>query len=210
MAPIGQTLFRIEVLTLILVTSGLAAGAQARTESRVNRIEIESSAWNGRKAIRQKLVIRSVKVGYTTKGRTVPSDVIQGLLIRLNSPPLTLSLEALNIDRGWLDRHPSTDQRSFLKAARRYYTETVILDDDAEFKLDVVRTDGSRIRLHSGQSQAYMLPWKITTPTRGFETYDVGISHAVMRLLPDGFLNGSRISGRPHGRDFLDEIGLAQ
>jgi hypothetical protein len=201
---------------LILVTSGLAAGAQAGrerrqedSEGRVKRIEIESSVWTWRKVIRQKLVIRVAMVGYTTKGRRVNSDMIQELLLRLSSPPLPLTLEALGIDRGWLDQHPSTDQPSFLKAAKRYYTETTIVDDDAEFKLDIVRMDGSRISLHSCQSQAYMLPWKITTPTREFETYDVGISHAVMRLLPDGFLNSSRISGEPHGLDFLYEIGLA-
>lgn len=102
-----------------------------------------------------------------------------------------------------------TDGASFLDAARRYYTKAVILDDDAEFKLQLVRKDGSWIILRSSQSQAFMIPWRVITPSQRFETYDAGISHVVMTLLPNVFLNRSRIGGNPHGWDFTYEIGSA-
>jgi hypothetical protein len=197
----------------------------------VKRIEIESSAWNGRKIIRQTLVIRVTNTGHIAKNQKIDSDVLRDLLVKISSPPQPLTLGALGVDRDWLSQNAHaalgpwknrlsptqidnfigafTNEATFLRAAKRYYTESVILDDDAEFKLEFVQVDGSRFSLRSSQSQAYMLPWEVTTPTQRFETYDAGISRAITRLLPNGFLNSLRIEGRPHGWDFGYEIGSA-
>jgi hypothetical protein len=172
----------------------------------VKRIDIEASAWNGQNTIRQKLVIRATDKGYSAGNRKVASDLVRELLARLDSPPQTLGLAALGIDRGWLRQH-GFDEARFLEAVNRYYKDSVVLDVDAGFALEIVQVDGSRIRVRSLQSHAYMVPWKITTQNREFDTYSVGVSKAIMRLLPEGFLNSSLIGGRPHGRDFSYEIG---
>ncbi len=213
----GTTARMLALLSAALLfgTSDHALCAQASivTSSRervsgVKRIEIESSAWSGRKTVRQKMAIRATKAGYAAGTRKVDSDAIRDLLSRLNSPQRTLSLEALGINLDWL-RQSGFDEASFLKAVNRYYNDSVILDVDAEFKLELAQVDGSRIVVRSSRSHAYMIPWKITTPDGGFENYDAGVSRAIVRLLPDGFLNRLLIAGTPHGRDFSYEIAPA-
>jgi len=173
----------------------------------VKRMEIESSAWNGRKTIRQRMVIRATSTGHAAKDRRVDSDAIRELVALLNAPPLPLNLKALGINQDWLRQNGFNDEAGFLKTVNQYYSDSVILDDDAEFRLELVQEDGSRIWLRSSQSHAYRIPWRITTPTKEFETYNAAVSQAVIRLLPDGFVNRLRIGGMPHGRGFSYEIG---
>jgi hypothetical protein len=54
-----------------------------------------------------------------------------------------------------------------------------------------------------------MLPWEVTAGGRTFSTYNVRVSLALARLLPEGFLNSDILAGRPHGRGFSREIGDA-
>ena len=216
------------VLCALTAFLGCAALALAQGDGeKAKRIKIKSTVWNGKKTITQKLTIRATKTGYSAGDRRIDSDSIRELLTCLNSSPQPLSLAALGIDQDWLNRNAHSaigqqrlspaqiekfvsafrDESTFLKAVKTYYTDIAILDDDASFELELVEMDGSKIRLRSFQSQAYMLPWEISSATRKFETYDVRISRAVFRLLPDGFLNRSRIEGRRHGEDFSSEIG---
>lgn len=198
----------------------------------VRRVTIESSAWNGSRVLRQTLAIRAAKAGFLAKGRPVDGDAIRELSGLLRAAPLPLTLEAVGISWNWLKQNAAdrlstcgkgwlpgnvgdliasfADESNVLKAVTLYYDEShsIILDDDAKFKLELVQRDGHRIVLHSSQSRAFMIPWTIMTDDRRIETYDTRISLAVLRLLPDGFLNRSRIEGKPHGWDFLCEIGL--
>ena len=209
------------VKTVVLVSVALLCAFSDRTGSAqssiavssqedirgVKRIEIESSAWSGRKTIPQRLVIRATKTGYSAGNRTVDGEAIRELLASFNSTPRTLDLQALGISREWLRQNGFNDGAGFLEAVNEYYRDTVILDVDAELSLELVQANRSRIRVRSSQSHAYMIPWTITTPNGEFQTYDVGVSRAIMRLLPDGFVNRLIIAGTPHGRDFSHEIG---
>ena len=98
-------------------------------------------------------------------------------------------------------------EAGFLEAIRRYYNDAVIMDVDAGFTLGLVRADGSKIEVRSFQSQAFMIPWKITTANREFETFDVGVSQAIAKLLPDGFLNRQRIIGTPNSANSAMKSG---
>src|SRR4051794_38966249 len=106
--------------------------------SGIERIEIFSVAWNGRKRIRRKLTIRATKSGYTAGFGKVDRDAIGELLDRMNAPPSALSLKSLGIDGGWLARSGLKDESDALKALNAYYRQAIILDDDAEFKLEVL------------------------------------------------------------------------
>ena len=84
------------VIALICCATFALAGDRIDT---VKRIEIESSAWNGRKIIRQKLVIRATDKGYVAKNQKIDSDVLRHLLVKISSPPQPLTLGALGVDR---------------------------------------------------------------------------------------------------------------
>jgi hypothetical protein len=153
------------------------------------------------------MTIRATKTGYVTSGRAVDGSAVRELLIALSSPPRRLGLEALRIDRDWLREHGFSDEARLLEVVRQYYEQTVILDVDAEFTLRVVRVDGSEVYARSYESHAYMVPWKIASKAGEFETFDIIVSLATAKLLPDGFLNRARMIGTPHDREFAEEIG---
>jgi hypothetical protein len=204
------------------------AGSAGETDDslRVKRIDIESSAWNGRKVVRQRLAIRPTKAGFASKGHSVDREAIRDLLVRLDSPGMPLTPYAMGINlpstgrnaaevfdacgdwpvkRDRLSRFMVTEQ-DIAYGLSRYYQDMFIVDADADLRLEVLKDDGSKVVLHSAQPHAYMLPWEITTPTKNFKTYDSRLSQAIVRLLPDGFLNREVIEGRPDGTDFICEI----
>lgn len=92
----------------------------------VKRMEIESSAWNGRKTIRQRMVIRATSTGHAAKDRRVDSDAIRELVALLNAPPLPLNLKALGINQDWLRQNGFNDEAGFLKTVNQYYSDSVI------------------------------------------------------------------------------------
>ncbi len=206
--PALTTALMLTVACIIVVDAQVGTREQPASNS-VERIEIKSSAWNGRKVVAERLVIRATKAGYLARNRVVPRAAIRELLQRLTDTPRSLSLEALGLDQSWLGQNAFTNEASFLKAAKRYYEDSVVLDADAEITLELWQTGRPTIRVQSRNSQAFMLPLRVTTCAGALETYDAGVSRAIAHLLPEGFVNKSRLEGRPHGVDFGLEIKTA-
>ena len=119
------------------------------------------------------------------KGVTVrlAPHLVQGLLDAVDAPPLR------SIDPGQFQ--VSSD------LVRREYG-SVWTDDCPEVLVKIVLIGGGITTIRSKAAHAYMIPWTVTHVPNGnsYNTFNIHIGQTLAGLLPDGFLNRDRISGK--------------
>lgn len=80
--------------------------------------------------------------------------------------------------------------------AVRSITHSLWSDDSPEVEIAFSRGEVEVVRLNSSAQISFMLPWEVAWGTnRPTITYAANISHGVVALLPDGFLNRGRLQG---------------
>jgi hypothetical protein len=136
-----------------------------------------------------------------------------------------LNLDDWGITRTWLNNNVIPDFKGFYLGAdeptlaqkalyiksftnltimkrvlERYYKNYSSMDDDyPEVSIIITGTNGEEIKIFSDFQGPFMIPWQISIISKNvskiIKTYNIHISKAIWAILPDGFLNLTRING---------------
>ena len=94
-----------------------------------------------------------------------------------------------------------TDLRIMKRVLGRYYQNYSSMNDDyPEVSLIITGTNGEEIRIFSDFQGPFMIPWQISSlvkyVSKTIKTYNIRVSKAIAAILPNDFLNLTRINGK--------------
>ncbi len=201
----------IPILFLLLFTQP----ASAQTES-ISSIRITSS-WDGfGLASKSELLVKQKKRNFSGEGVTISAEQAANLLKALDLSDKQLTPSDFGITREWLaanaekalQEHSGIDtqtekdlfiksfcdlqliERVYLRLLRGGWT-----DDYPGFEMEIVKKDGSRIKVSSDRQNVFMIPWTVEKSGRVQAVSDPALSRAIASLLPEKFTNKERIGG---------------
>lgn len=152
-------------------------------------------------------------------GKAVEWAAVERLLEAVERPALTApTAEGLGISRTWLTENaaeawtelplhgevPTEGQKALFASAFadpqrlqpgliQHFSVPLSLHDLPGVFVEIRRADGSTVEVQATSSSLYLMPWEVTKGGSKTTTYDRVLSDAVAQLMPDGFLNRSRL-----------------
>jgi hypothetical protein len=145
----------------------------------------------------------------------IPIAGIESVVEALSEPPISRPcVRNMDFSPQWLERnakqliddrypdHSEAGRRRYLKKFREFeYFEQQVLasfssqwtDDYPSFEIELFAGDERVLRASSSSQQPLMIPWTIDRPDGSIVTYNARVARSIGALLPDGFLNASRI-----------------
>jgi len=209
------------LLILILFLLLFIQPAFAQTEN-ISSIKI-TSKWDGLgPTSKSELLVKQKKGNFSGKGVTITAEQVTDLLKALEISDKKLTPSDFGITREWLAANAEkalqeysridaqAEKDLFIKSfCDLQFIEKVYLgllrgawtDDYPGFEMEIVKKDGSRIKVSSERQNVFMIPWAVERPGQVQEVSDPDLSRAIAALLPEKFTNKERIGGARLLRD---------